>query len=101
MLFLYNIIINIIYFFASLVKKGNANDDLLWAGRFGMIEPIGSCDIWLHAASVGEVKVIGHLITFLQNENSQIRIHITTMTRTGYKTAAESYFGENISFSSG
>ena len=99
MLFLYNIIINIIYFFASLVKKGNANDDLLWAGRFGMIEPIGSCDIWLHAASVGEVKVIGHLITFLQNENSQIRIHITTMTRTGYKTAAESYLGENISFS--
>lgn len=39
--------------------------------------------IWLHAASIGELKVIATILPELLNKNSQLRIIITTITKTG------------------
>lgn len=99
MLVLYNIAIRIFYFFAFLFRGMKIDSDLLWRGRFGRIKPVGPVDIWLHAASVGEVRVIGYLIHHLHNKNPNLRIHITTMTRTGFNTARELYTSEKITVS--
>ena len=99
MLFLYNIMINIIAFFAYILNKGKIYSDPQWKGRFAKFEKFKDIDLWIHAASVGEVKVIGHLIEYLHKINPSIKIHITTMTRSGYKTAFQLYVNQKISIS--
>jgi len=39
--------------------------------------------VWLHAASMGELKVIATILPELLNKNSELRIVITTITKTG------------------
>lgn len=97
MLFIYNILIQLVSFFSYIIKRSKIESNPLWQGRFAKIEALSSVDIWIHAASVGEVKVIGHLIHYMRYQKSNIKIHITTMTRTGYKTALDLYSLENIS----
>jgi len=60
--------------------------DVKWQGRLGLI-PETNCDIWIHASSVGEVKVISHLIRYLKESRPSVRIHLTAMTEQGVKTA--------------
>ena len=61
----------------------------LWQGRMGLRMPRGPVDIWMHAASVGEVKVLGNLVRYLQRRRPNIALHITTVTATGFKAASE------------
>jgi len=63
--------------------------DQLWSGRMGRLENQKSTDIWLHASSVGEVRVIAHLINYLKDQRPGINLHLTTVTSNGYKTAKE------------
>ncbi|MCM2273023.1 MAG: hypothetical protein NDJ18_10780 [candidate division Zixibacteria bacterium] len=86
MIYLYKVIAFLIYFGAFVVGRGKAGKDALWAGRLNT-DSLPSADIWLHAASVGEVRVIGHLIDYLHDQAPAIRFHLTVMTRAGYKTA--------------
>lgn len=61
----------------------------MWRGRLGLISPLGPRDVWMHAASVGEVKVLGYLIDYLRKQDATLRIHVTVMTRAGFKTATD------------
>ncbi len=97
MLFIYNILIQLVASLTYLFKSGQIATDPQWQGRFAHIDNYGNNDIWIHAASVGEVKVIGHLLKNLQSERPTIKIHITTMTRTGYKTAVDLYKSQSVS----
>ena len=65
----------------------------LWRGRLGRIDPVSPGGIWMHAASVGELKVIGYLIDYLRSRNSTLAIHITVMTKAGYRLATERMAG--------
>ncbi|HVP07138.1 MAG TPA: glycosyltransferase N-terminal domain-containing protein [Candidatus Acidoferrum sp.] len=60
--------------------------DRLWRERLVM-DKLESCELWLHAASVGEVRVVSYLIDRIASIDPKIRIHLTVMTRSGYETA--------------
>ncbi|PWB70251.1 hypothetical protein C3F09_09350 [candidate division GN15 bacterium] len=72
--------------------------DEKWRGRLALRGCCGAADIWLHAASVGEVRVISYLVDYLRTERPSLRMHVTVMTRAGYATA-KSLFGEHVSVS--
>jgi 3-deoxy-D-manno-octulosonic-acid transferase len=63
-----------------------------WRGRLAMIPPAGPSDLWFHAASVGEARVIGYLVDYLLQRESSLSVHITVMTPAGYRVATE-YLG--------
>ena len=86
---LYRIFTSLIYLLSYpygrvCAARGNA----VWQARLGLTkrQPV---DIWLHAASVGEVKVIGHLMQHLHRTRPHLKMAITTMTAAGYTTAKE------------
>ncbi|MBU0983162.1 MAG: 3-deoxy-D-manno-octulosonic acid transferase, partial [candidate division Zixibacteria bacterium] len=59
------------FIYALLYPYGRiraALGSVLWKGRLARSEGLGPVDIWLHAASVGEVKVAGHLISYLNEQ---------------------------------
>lgn len=60
----------------------------LWQGRLGEF-PATEVDLWFHAASVGEIKVVAHLIQYLKRLRPQLRVAVTTMTEMGFNTAGE------------
>jgi len=72
---------------------------LLWKGRLGLTAGSGPNDIWLHAASVGEVRVISYLVDFLLHEEPSLRIHITAMTKAGFAMALKLFTQDNFSLS--
>jgi tRNA (guanine-N7-)-methyltransferase len=89
-MFLYRLITFLVYCVLYPVgrrkaTRGQGNE--LWRGRLGLIEPLGPRDIWMHASSVGEVKVLGYLIDYLKKQDPKLMIHVTVMTRAGFKTA--------------
>ena len=90
MLSLYRLIINFIYLllFPFCVSKAKSGEPKC-SGRLGYLDKIESSDIWLHAASMGEVKVISFLIEHLQQTAPHLKLHLTTMTDTGYEAAKE------------
>ncbi len=99
LLFIYKILTYIIYmlifpFGYMKYKKG----DLLWRGRLGLIEKSTEKTLWIHAASVGEVKVIGNLLNYLEIKNFDRKIHLTVVTSNGYGTAKDLY-GDKIDIS--
>lgn len=61
----------------------------LWRGRLGLIDKQGPTHLWFHAASVGEIRIVGYLVNYLLKQQPQLRIHVTTMTPTGYRTAVD------------
>jgi len=70
-----------------------------WKQRLGFRHvPAGGkpVDIWLHASSMGEVKVLGILIDRLRSIDGKLKLYLTVMTETGYKKALE-LADENIS----
>jgi tRNA (guanine-N7-)-methyltransferase len=90
MLFFYNIFITFIYFLALIFKSASARKgSAKWLGRLGVVYVNEPIDIWMHASSVGETRILGHLITYLTNENRDLKIHVTTMTDAGQATAKE------------
>ena len=70
----------------------------LWKGRLGHIAPSTDRPIWLHASSVGEVKVMSCLVDFLRKARPDLLLHLTVMTETGYATAKK-MFGETVALS--
>ena len=62
----------------------------------GLASEHTGCDLWLHAASVGETKVIGYLVDYLLDRRPGLRIHLTAMTSAG-RAAALSSVGEKVS----
>jgi len=100
MLFFYNIFISVIYFIAfvftnSKARRGNAK----WLGRLGTVNVDEPVDIWMHASSVGETRVLSHLITYLINENQALKIHVTTMTDAGQSTAKDFFTSSSCNIS--
>jgi len=65
---------------------------LKWRQRLGRgHETAGGrpVDIWLHASSMGEVKVLSILIDRLKKIDCNLRLHLTVMTDSGYNKARE------------
>jgi 3-deoxy-D-manno-octulosonic-acid transferase len=93
--FLTLIIYGLVYPYGRLkAARGRA----LWQGRLGLIEPSEKQPIWLHAASVGEVKVMSCLVDFLTRAKPGLPLHLTVMTETGYATAKK-LFGDKVTLS--
>jgi len=61
--------------------------------RLGLITPVvappSSPVIWLHAVSLGEVKAAGPLLERLRASYPQLRVVMTTSTRTGWQAARD------------
>ncbi len=97
-LFLYKIVTGIVYLVIyPFVSKKAKNGDQLWQGRLGEIDS-KKADIWIHASSVGEVKVINHIVKFLKENNPAIKVHISTFTQNGFNTAIKD-FGDDVTIS--
>lgn len=78
---------------------------MAWSGRYrhglgqrlGMVSPAlrtfvaGRSTIWVHAVSVGEVIAASRLIERLQTVDPDLRMVISTTTRTGQKLAQERF----------
>jgi 3-deoxy-D-manno-octulosonic-acid transferase len=85
----------LVYWFGRMRAR---QGDLLWRDRLAIATYNTPVDLWLHAASVGEVRVVNCLITFLAKERPDVHIHLTVMTRTGFQTA-RTLFGSEIDVS--
>jgi 3-deoxy-D-manno-octulosonic-acid transferase len=93
--FLAFIIYALVYPYGRLrAARGRA----LWQGRLGFIQPSEKRTIWLHAASVGEVKVMSCLVDFLGKAKPDLPLHVTVITEAGYATA-EKLFGDKVTLS--
>jgi len=88
MMFIYRLVTRIAYLLLYPYARWRAGQgNTLWQGRLGrglLRQPV---DVWMHAASVGEVKVIGNLATFIKQARPETTIHLTTVTSTGLDTA--------------
>lgn len=94
MIALYRLVTNLIYLLIYPIARSRAaRGSIVWQGRLGRNLPDRPVDVWMHAASVGEVKVLANLVTYLQEKRSDIRIHLTTMTSTGHDTARTLFAG--------
>ena len=70
----------------------------MWAERLGFRLPSKrNVDLWLHAASAGEVQLLYPLIQFLRQKKSKIKIHLSVMTHAGYQTAQRNFAFKNFS----
>ena len=75
----------------ACARKG----DSLWQGRLGLIGDVKPVDIWIHASSVGEVRVVANLVSLLLTRRPDLKIHVTTMTPAGQQTA-QAVFGSSV-----
>jgi 3-deoxy-D-manno-octulosonic-acid transferase len=99
MLFLYRLIFVLIYLVVyPYAKIRSAFGSRLWRERLGGISIEAPVEIWMHAASVGETKVLSHLVNYLMAKRPEMRIHVTVVTKAGYATA-EREFGKIASIS--
>ncbi len=99
MMFLYNIIFTVGFLFASpyflfkLIYSDKWREGLKM--RLGFYDKTvfeklkGQKTLWIHAASVGEVKAILPLIKKIQENLPEYHIVLTTVTRTGNRLAHE------------
>ncbi len=98
-LLLYRLIFWIIYVVVyPYARIQAAFGSRLWKERLGDVSVDKSVEIWLHAASVGETKVLSHLIHYLIAKRPSTRIHVTVVTKAGYATA-DREFGKVASVS--
>jgi len=97
MLTLYRLFSYLVYAWFFLTGRNRAKrGEPLPQGRLGLIAPRGRTHIWLHAASVGEIRVVSYLVNFLLTKRSHLRIHVTTMTEAGHRTAIR-LLGDRVS----
>lgn len=100
MLWAYKLFTHGVYWATYLYGKGRSDaGSQLWKGRLGLISDRPPRRIWLHAASVGEVRVTGYLVEYLLKRKRHLTFHITTMTKTGFNTALKLHRSPNISIS--
>jgi len=99
MIILYRVLTLLLYFLLYPYGRMRAAfGDVAWRGRLALNGTCRDADIWLHAASVGEVRVIGYLIDYLTKKRPSLKLHVTVMTRAGYETA-NSLLGDSVSLS--
>lgn len=90
MIYLYRLVTLVAFIFLyPYARIKAALGDTFWRDRIGFVTVENSADIWLHAASVGEVRVIQYLVELLKKTDPKLNLHLTVMTRAGYKTATE------------
>lgn len=88
MIWLWRIFARLVYLLLYPIGRWRAaQGDELWRGRLALDRDLAPVDIWMHAASVGEARVLANLVTHLHRVSPGIKIHVTTMTRTGLATA--------------
>ncbi len=88
MLVLYRLTTLLIYWILyPLARFKAARGSELWRGRLGGPVAGAPRHIWMHAASVGEVKVLGYLIEYLRRQDRGLTFHVTTVTEAGFQTA--------------
>ncbi len=76
----------------SAIRKGKYREG--FAAKFLGRTPIRQGDtpcIWLHAVSVGEVNVLGPLLTRLEKQQPEWTCVISTTTKTGFELARQKY----------
>lgn len=96
MITLYRILTHIAYLLAypyGLLKarRGAA----IWRDRLAIDKDANPVDLWIHAASVGEVKVVSCLVGFLLRAAPKTRILVSVITSTGYRAACDE-FGKRV-----
>ncbi len=90
MLFIYNLIIHIVYFFIKIIALFNAKLKLFVDGRketFRALESIKTNDkvFWIHAASLGEFEQARPIIEQLKILYSDYKIVVTFFSPSGYE----------------
>lgn len=99
MLFLYRFIFLLIYIVVyPYARMQSLYGSRLWRERLGGIALETPVEMWLHAASVGETKVLSHLVHYLVAKRPNARIHVSVVTKAGYATAQRE-FGKVASIS--
>jgi 3-deoxy-D-manno-octulosonic-acid transferase len=88
MILLYRILTRLVYIVAyPWARWQAARGNEVWRGRLGLDLKSAPVDLWMHAASVGEIRVLSNLIAFLLKNNPSLKIRVTAVTRTGVETA--------------
>ena len=64
-----------------------ARGNEVWRGRLVLDQPSDKVALWMHAASVGEIRILGNLAAFLVKARPALKIHVTAVTHTGVETA--------------
>ncbi len=99
MIRLYRILSSLLYGLVYLFGRFKASHgDELWRERLALATYNTPVDLWIHAASVGEVRVVNCLVSYLLGEKPDLKIHLTVMTRTGCQTA-RTLFGPEVNVS--
>jgi 3-deoxy-D-manno-octulosonic-acid transferase len=87
-IWLYRILARFVYLLLyPYGRRRAASGDELWRGRLALERDLEPVDIWMHAASVGEVKVLANLVNYLNDIQPELKLHVSAMTRTGLATA--------------
>lgn len=87
MLFLYRCLIGLVGLILWPFGRFHAwRGERSWQDRL-VLRRLPRCDIWLHAASVGEVRLVVTLCGHLKQEFPDLALQVSTMTATGYAAA--------------
>ncbi|MFQ5499352.1 MAG: 3-deoxy-D-manno-octulosonic acid transferase [Candidatus Zixiibacteriota bacterium] len=96
MISLYRLVMHLVYTLSyPFLRYRTANGDALAAGRMGNAIPSGPIDIWMHASSAGESRVMSYLISFLLQQRPNLNVYMTTMTPAG-QAIAEKLVGDKV-----
>lgn len=100
MIWLYRLAMYLAYgLIYPVVRIKAALGNPIWRGRLLLEQPASPVDLWLHAASVGEVRVMSHLIDCLHGRQPSLSVHVTVMTQAGAETARQIFAPEiGVSF---
>lgn len=66
---------------------------VIWRQRLLLDTVNGPFDLWIHAASVGEVKIVSYLVDYLLGTAPNLKILVTVITETGHKAASAEFAG--------
>jgi 3-deoxy-D-manno-octulosonic-acid transferase len=91
-LFIYRVIGALIILPLAFFLRKHSNFQGTVAKRLGFDlpqVPAGRDTIWIHAASVGEVKAVSNLLKVLKSCKPELFISMSSMTVTGRRVAAE------------
>ena len=90
MLLLYRILTFIIYIILYIpARVAAARGSIKWRDSLGLNKVEVKYDLWMHASSVGEVKVISFLIDYFPKKRPDIKIYLTVITDAGYRAASK------------
>lgn len=96
MILLYRLLTYLLYFgFLPFAWVATKSGSIKWRDRFALDRVDEPCDFWIHAASVGEVKIASYLIRYLRQERPDLRVILTVVTEAGYRTGREE-FGSGV-----